>query len=126
MGHLVAALRDRGIEAYGIDISDYAISNVREDIRAYCFQGSLSEPLPEAMPKHYDLVISIEVLEHLYAEDGEKAIEQLCKLTDTIIFSSTPDDFSDPTHLNVQQREYWSSLFMNNGFWMICLIGQPI
>lgn len=49
MGHLVAALRDRGVEAYGIDISEYAVTHAREDIREYCFQGSLAEPMPEGM-----------------------------------------------------------------------------
>lgn len=116
MGHLVAALRDRGIEAYGIDISEYAVTHAREDIRPFCFQGSLAEPLPEGLPDKFDLVVSIEVLEHLYAEDGKKAIQNLCQLTDTIIFSSTPDDFVDPTHLNVQQREYWAVQFAENGF----------
>lgn len=116
MGHLVAALRDLGVEAYGIDISEYAVSNAREDIREFCFQGSLSDSLPEGMPVKYDLVVTVEVLEHLYAEDGVKAIEQLCKLTDTVIFCSTPDDFSDPSHLNVQQREYWATIFARQGF----------
>ena len=51
MGHLVAALRDRGIEAYGFDISEYAISKVREDIRPFCKVGSLTEPLPAGLPQ---------------------------------------------------------------------------
>ena len=50
MGYLVAALRDRGVEAYGIDISEYAISRAREDIRPYCVVGSLTEALPEVLP----------------------------------------------------------------------------
>ena len=33
MGYLVEALRDRGVEAYGIDISEYALSQVRQDIQ---------------------------------------------------------------------------------------------
>ena len=40
-GFLVEALRDRGIEAFGVDISEYAISEVRPDIREYCRVGSL-------------------------------------------------------------------------------------
>lgn len=116
MGYLVAALRDRGVEAYGVDISDYAISMVRDDIRPYCFVGSLTEKLPKGMPERYDLVVTIEVLEHLYAEDGEKAIQNLCRLSDTVLFSSTPDDFTERTHVNVQQREYWAKLFAQNGF----------
>lgn len=116
MGYLVAALRDRGVKAYGIDISQYAVSMAREDIRPYCFVGSLTEKLPAELPEKYDLVVTIEVLEHLYAEDGERAIQHLCQLSDTILFSSTPDDFSERTHVNVQQREYWAKLFFKNGF----------
>ncbi len=117
MGHLVAALRDRGVEAYGLDISEYAISMVREDIRPYCFVGSLAERLPEGLPKRFDVVVNIEVLEHLYAEEGRKAVENLCAITDRIIFSSTPSDFKERTHFNVQQREYWARLFAANGFY---------
>ena len=117
MGYLVAALRDRGVEAYGLDISEYAISKVREDIKPYCVVSSLTEPLPEILPQRYDLAVTIEVLEHLYADEGKKAIENLCGLTDRIIFSSTPDDFSERTHVNVQQREYWAKLFAEQGFY---------
>lgn len=116
MGYLVAALRDRGVEAYGVDISDYAISMVREDIKPYCKVGSLTEKLPEELPQHFDLVVTIEVLEHLYAEDGKKMIANLCSLADTVLFSSTPDDFEERTHVNVQQREYWARLFFEQGF----------
>ncbi|MBR2569356.1 MAG: aminopeptidase, partial [Paenibacillus sp.] len=64
-----SALRDRGVEAYGIDISDYALSHVREDIQPFCVRSSLTDPLPAALPQHYDLVITIEVLEHLIDSD---------------------------------------------------------
>ena len=117
MGYLVAALRDRGVDAYGIDISEYAISKVREDIKPYCVVGSLTEPLPDCLPRKYDLVVTIEVLEHLYEEDGKRAIHNLCTFSDRIIFSSTPDDFSEHTHFNVQQREYWAKLFAAEGFY---------
>ena len=116
MGYLVAALRDRGVEAYGLDISEYAISMVREDIRPYCFVGSLTEPLPKGLPTRFDLVTSIEVLEHIYAEDAEKAIKNLCAMTDRVVFSSTPSDFTERTHVNVQQPEYWAKRFFRHGF----------
>ena len=116
MGYLVAALRDRGVEAYGIDISEYAISKVREDIKPFCVVGSLTEPLPKELPCSYDLVITIEVLEHLYEKEGLKAIENICKLSECIVFSSTPDDVTEPTHFNVQQREYWVKHFWKHGF----------
>ncbi len=115
-GYLVAALRDRGVEAYGVDISDYAISKVREDIRPYCMVCSLTEPLPEAFPERYDLVISIEVLEHMYEDKGLIAIRNLCNYSDVILFSSTPDDIDEATHFNVQQPEYWVRNFAKFNF----------
>jgi O-antigen biosynthesis protein len=33
-----------------------------------------------------------------------------------VLFSSTPDEFGDPTHLNVESPAYWSTLFESNGF----------
>lgn len=116
MGYLVTAFRDRGVEAYGIDISEYAVSMAREDIKPYCFVGSLTERLPPNMPRRYDLVVSIEVLEHLYAEDGKVAIKNICNLSDNILFCSSPTDFTELTHFNVQQREYWAKLFAENNF----------
>ena len=117
MGHLVAAMKDLGVDAYGVDISEYAISQVREDIRDRCFQASLTDPFPAEIPSKVDLVVTFEVLEHLDQVDGEKAIRNICSITDTVVFCSSPDDYIEPTHVNVQQREYWARLFAQNGFY---------
>ncbi|MEI3035474.1 MAG: methyltransferase domain-containing protein, partial [Oscillospiraceae bacterium] len=104
MGMLVAALRDLGVEAYGVDLSEYASSRqVREDIRPYCAVGSLSSALPDSLPKRYDLVVSMEVLEHMPEEDAKKAVANLCAVTDRVLFSSVPDDTEDPTHINLRR-----------------------
>lgn len=116
MGYLVTALRDRNVEAYGIDISDYAISKVREDIRPFCKVGSLAEAFSTEVPQRFDLIVSIEVLEHLTEEDGEKTIKNLCNHADTILFSSTPYDIIEETHINVQPSEYWAKLFYRHQF----------
>ena len=116
-GYLVEALRDLGVAAYGIDISEYAINCAREDIKQYLNVQSLTEDLPQSFPKFYDLVITIEVLEHLYAEDGKMAIKRICSYSDTIIFTSTPYDLENKTHVNVQQREYWAELFAKKSFY---------
>ena len=47
MGYLVEALRDLGVEAYGVDVSEYAISKVREDLKPFCKATSALEELPE-------------------------------------------------------------------------------
>src|SRR5258708_4614353 len=45
-GFLVEALRARGVEAAGMDVSEYAVQNIHESVREYCWSGSLTEDLP--------------------------------------------------------------------------------
>lgn len=116
MGLLVEALRDLGVEAYGVDLSEYAISQVREDIRPYCAAGSLADPLPDCLPRRYDLVVSMEVLEHIPEEEGKKAVANLCAITDQVLFCSSPDDTEEPTHVNLHEPSYWCGLFAEQGF----------
>ena len=112
MGFLVEALRDRGVNAGGIDISEYAIEQVRPDIRTACWVGSVVDPFPQA----YDLLMCIEVLEHLSPGEAEPVIANFCQHTTDILFSSTPFDYKDVTHLNVRPPDYWAELFARHGF----------
>ncbi len=112
MGFLVEALRDRGVKSFGLDISEYAIRGVRQDIQPYCSVGTITDPLPQK----YDLVVCIEVLEHLPPSESEQAVRNLCQHTDDILFSSTPLDYKEVTHFNVQPPEYWGELFARHGF----------
>jgi glycosyltransferase involved in cell wall biosynthesis len=112
-GFLVEHLRDCGVEAYGIDISPYAISEVRPDIQPYCRVASVTEPLQG----RYDLITCIEVAEHVTEEEGRRMIQNICQHTDEVIFSSTPQDFSEATHINVQPPRYWKDMFATHGFY---------
>ena len=113
MGMLMEAFWDRGVEAWGIDISPFAISRVRPDMRPYCRQASLSEPIEG----QYDLVTCIEVLEHLHEQEARAAAANIAGSTDRILFSSTPDDFGEATHFTVRPPIYWLKLFAELGFW---------
>lgn len=106
-GFLVEALRERGVEAWGVDVSEHAISEVHE----FCRVGSLTEPLP----RRYDLVVCVEVLEQVPAAEANAAVANLCTATDRLLLSSTPDDYSEATHLNVQPPEVWSAAIAQNG-----------
>jgi SAM-dependent methyltransferase len=113
LGLLVETLRAQGIDAEGIDVSSYAIANVHEPIRPFCRQGSIATELTE----QYDLIVSIEVLEHMPAREGEEAIANFCRHTDDVLFSSTPSDNREPSHVNVQPAEYWAETFARHGFY---------
>ena len=112
MGFLVEALRERGVDAEGIDISEYAISRVEETVADHCRVASLTETLP----RRYDLITCIEVLEHLPPTETDAAVECLCAATDRLLISTTPGDFGEPTHLNVQPPEAWSAKLAQLGF----------
>ena len=111
-GFLVEALWDRGVEAWGRDISKFAISQVRPDVRRYCSVGSLTEKIEG----HYDLVVCIEVLEHMSEAEVVQAVANITAVTDRIVFSSSPTDFDEPTHVNVNPAIYWLRLFAARGF----------
>ena len=111
-GFLVEALWERGVEAYGIDISEYAIGEVRMDMRPYCHRASLTDPVDG----RFNLVTCFEVLEHIANEDARVVIRNLTAVTDTILFSSTPTELTEPTHINVQPIIVWLRLFADSGF----------
>lgn len=113
LGLLVETLRAQGIDAEGIDLSSYAIAHVHEPIRPFCRLGSIATELS----RQYDLIVSIEVLEHMPARDGEAAIANFCRHTDDVVFSSTPSDHREPSHVNVQPAEYWAEQFARHGFY---------
>lgn len=113
LGFLVESLRDWGVDASGIDISSYAIAHVHPRVQPYCRQASIVEELGGS----YDLIVSIEVLEHMPLQEGERAIVNICTHTDDVLFSSTPFDRKELSHVNVQPPEYWAEQFARQGFY---------
>ncbi|MDC1427931.1 glycosyltransferase [Rhodospirillaceae bacterium] len=111
-GLLVECLNDKGVNASGFDISEYAIDQGRSDIKQKLAVHSILKPLPH----YYDLIVSIEVIEHIYEQDCELAIRNMCCAADKILLSTIPDDFDDPTHFNVQPPLYWIKKFAEQGF----------
>ncbi|WP_165774581.1 glycosyltransferase [Candidatus Viridilinea mediisalina] len=112
IGLLVEQLRGRGVDAEGVDISTYAISQVHEQVRPFVRVGSVAEPFA----RHYDLIVCIEVLEHMPRAEAERAVANFCAHSADILFSSSPDDYQETTHFNVNPPEYWAEIFAQHGF----------
>jgi SAM-dependent methyltransferase len=115
-GFLVEALREHGADAYGVDISETAIGSAYEIIKPFVRVGSLTEPFTE----RYDLIVTVEVIEHMPARDADVAIANICAATDDVIFSSSPFDYDEPTHVNVHPPEFWAARFAQHGFYRDC------
>ena len=112
IGFLVETLRARGIEAFGRDFSSYAIGQIPAGLQPFCEHGSIADPIEGS----YDLVTCIEVVEHMSPDDARRAIENMCRVAPRILFSSSPIDFTEATHINVQPPIYWMRLFAKHGF----------
>lgn len=112
VGFLVEALRDQEVNAVGVDISEYTVQQVRPDVRPSCWVGSVIDPLPQK----YDFIVCIEVLKHLASSEAEQAVANFCQHPDDVLFSSTPFDYKEVTHLNVRPSDYWAELFARYGF----------
>jgi predicted TPR repeat methyltransferase len=111
-GYLVEAFRDLGVEAEGVDASEWAIGHCRIGAVGHVRCRSLAAPLFG----HFDLLTCIEVLEHMPESEAREAVGHLCHASDNIIFSSSPSDFAEPTHVNVQPQSYWERAFAGHGF----------
>jgi 2-polyprenyl-3-methyl-5-hydroxy-6-metoxy-1,4-benzoquinol methylase len=112
MGFLVEALHRRGVDAWGVDVSEYAISQAHESVADRCRAVSLTEPLE----RRYDLITCIEVVEHIPPAEVDRVIANLCAATDMLLLSTTPENYDEATHLNVQQPEEWAAALAREGF----------
>lgn len=112
LGLLVETLRDRGVDAHGIDLSAFAIASAAPPIAPYLKQGSIAEEIDG----HYDLIVSIEVLEHMNPAEADAAVANFCRHADDVLFSSSPLDYRETTHVNVRQPEYWAEQFARHNF----------
>jgi SAM-dependent methyltransferase len=112
IGLLVRALSERGVDAYGGDISDFAVNGAPPGLRERLEVRDLVQPFE----RRFDVISCIEVLEHMSSADAQVAIANLCAATDTVLLSSTPEDFREPTHINVRPPASWAQDFARHGF----------
>lgn len=115
-GFLVNALRIIGCDAYGEDISEYAVENCHPNVRDYV-------SLPN--DNHYDLLICKDVLEHVEEVDLPDVLQNLKRKASQFFFVvplGDDDRFRireyevDITHVTKKDEEWWINLFESQGF----------
>ncbi len=111
-GLLVQALATKDVDAHGIDVSEHAIASAHDDVRNRLRVASAKEPYGQ----RYDLITCIEVLEHLSPQDAQLVIDQIAASTDRVVFSSSPLDHHEPTHVNTRPTSQWAAWFAERGF----------
>ena len=74
---------------------------------------------PFRLKRRYDLVISLEVAEHLPIESASVYVGSLTKLGPVILFSAAIPFQGGANHINEQWPEYWVEHFQGKGFTVI-------
>jgi hypothetical protein len=88
-----------------------------EDERIDFRQGDLELPLRGA--ERSDLVISLEVAEHLSAGRADSFVDDLCAIGDRILFSAAIPGQGGRGHVNEQWQSWWASKFTSRGYGVI-------
>ena len=123
-GFLVKDLVNEGIDAYGLDISDYAIRNCESEVIGRLQVGTADNlPFPD---NSFDVVISITTLHNLDREDFIVAIKEIERISKVGIFI-TLDAYRNEeerlameawnlTALTVMQVDEWKTFFKEIGY----------
>jgi hypothetical protein len=89
------------------------------EIPANCFTScDLATLVPGTLgsSERYDLVLSLEVAEHLPATAGPSFVATLCGLGDVVLFSAAIPHQGGANHINEVWPGYWNGLFREQGF----------
>lgn len=117
-GFFVKALRRLGYQAYGVDISKYAITNADSEVKEYVSLASGG---------HYDIGFSKDVLEHSFPDEDflKSVLAEMRNLADKWLVAIPigyeenfiiPAYEKDPSHMIKQPSEWWLDLFKKNNF----------
>ena len=111
-GYYVHCFNTYDTECWGFDPNEELLKNAFG-----LAHDRVSNKLPTSI---FDLVICIDVLEHVTDEEADRIIETLISLTNKYILLSICDAslwevYKDPTHINCKTREYWEYQFLKRG-----------
>jgi len=115
-GLLVRTLVEKGLDAYGVDISQVAIDRANSYMpgRFIC-ESALELPFAD---QEFDTVVSTDFLQHIDADNVPRAIAEVrrvCKKHIYFQISTSPEQDEQST-LTVEGRDWWESSFFQNGF----------
>jgi len=107
------AFRDNGVN-HLLGIDHLTKSDVLEIPKSEFMDFDLCLPL--RLDRKFDLVVSLEVAEHLPKDSAEVFVESLVSLGEVVLFSAAIPYQQGFHHVNEQWPEYWAELFAAKGF----------
>jgi SAM-dependent methyltransferase len=121
-GSWLRVFKELGVEdVLGID-GAYVPAKARELPERQFLEYDLTQPLH--VDRRFDLVMSLEVGEHLPPDVADRFVESLVNLGPVVAFSAAVPKQGGTHHLNEQWPEYWAQQFARHGYNVIdCLRG---
>jgi 2-polyprenyl-3-methyl-5-hydroxy-6-metoxy-1,4-benzoquinol methylase len=117
-GALLAALARRGCRVEGIDRSQAALDYCRSrGLLVHRFDLERDD-FSILDGQQWDIVVSMEVAEHLPAAAADRFVDLLMRLGHTIVFSAAPKGQGGMDHVNEQPVAYWTAKFIDRSFVM--------
>lgn len=117
-GYVVSILRQRGVDAYGFDVSEFAIK--QSAAPDHTWVGSAEEPSSYRLDS-VDLIVSTEMLEHL-SERQIRLFLDNAKIAKRMVLlfgiEGGEEMHEDDGHVTFQPKEWWERLFADHG-WVV-------
>jgi SAM-dependent methyltransferase len=113
-GAVLESLAQMGVVSSGLERAEAA--------RALCRQRGLNVQTFDLEhdtydgPRGFDLAVCLEVAEHVHAPVGERLVNLLCTLADTVVFTAATPGQGGKDHVNEQPHAYWIASFGRCGF----------
>ncbi len=114
LGFLVEELRKLGVQAYGMDPSENTIAQIDESVKDFCSVCPLQDELPAHFPKHFDLILRVQVINSPTKEEYAAAIQNLCSYTDRILLLFPASDDVDTNTLTFLTAELEKKHFFDH------------
>lgn len=114
-GTWLKVFEENGVNDYfGVD-GDYVESKMLKIPSELFHAHDLTKSL--TMGRKFDIVVSLEVAEHIPEKFADIFIESLVKHGDVLLFSAAIPGQGGQNHLNEQWPEYWQAKFACHGFY---------
>jgi len=91
-GFLVKDLRDMGVDAYGLDVSQYAIDNCEPEVAPYLTVGDARTALSQYSAREFDVLISLRFIECIPEADLPALVSEMNRISKLQIH--VVDDFT--------------------------------
>jgi len=113
-GTWLAVFAEFGVhDIFGVD-GEYVDRRALEVPEDRFVPFNLERPLD--LGRRFDLVVSLEVAEHLPPASAEVFVDSLTRLGPVVLFSAAVPFQGGTNHLNEQWPEYWAELFRRRGY----------